>query len=588
MPPLLRHCLPLAAALLCCLPAATAAAQGGPLGGTAPEPDPLPTSQAAPPQAVALTALAPRAAASSAAWDPVRNSYARAYVTPASWKLKLDGCGSRGGANDSGARASIRAYRWSIEPLEGQRATPLTAASASCVTDTPLPKLGRWRVRLTVEDSRGAAGATSQIVTLRDKLIVALGDSSASGEGNPESQNDLPDWIDEQCHRSDSAWPARVARSLENRSTAVTFVSFACSGAEIRHLTETGYAGAEPAEQLPAQLVAARQLLGDPLNSGTRQADVVLLAAGVNDLHIGEILTDCALTIIGSCEVSLAREHAALPESYDELEAAISANLRAASTVIAQYPARLFTNGSDEYETCGAFGIMSEADARWITDEANQLNRTLGDAAARHDWTPVAVTDAFRGHGYCADDTWFRLWGESLATQEDDRGTAHPNGAGHRAVAELVTPRVNLDAVAPPVQRLEVRFLRARVVDDAIRDPAEPGPLDPHVDFTVLWQRSACGHAIETLRGFGIAGQWRDLDTDPCLRFPLSTVGRSIETRIHTAAGGSLNVQAAHRRGAGWDAVSPLDPGGVRRLRLVQPKGILEVEYRVTIAPVNA
>ena len=381
-----RRRLLLAAALVCVLPASSATAQG-PLDPTAPTPEPLPSSQAAPPQAAALTTLAPRADASSAAWDAVRNTYATAYAKPSSWKFKLDGCGSRGGANDSGVRASIVDYHWSLEPLEGQ--TPLVVHTASCARDVSLAKLGRWRVRLTIQDARGATNTTSQIVTLRDKLVVAVGDSFASGEGNPESQNDVPDWIDEQCHRSDAAWPARVARSLETRSTVVTFLSFACSGAEIRHLTEAGYAGAEPAEPLPPQLVVARRLLGDPLNTATRQADVVLLAAGVNDLHISSILTDCATTVIGSCQVSLAREHQGLPESYDELEAAISANLRAASTVIAQYPARLFTNGADEHDACEAFSNMSDADASWITDEGNHLNRTLNEAAARHGWTSV-------------------------------------------------------------------------------------------------------------------------------------------------------------------------------------------------------
>ena len=195
----------------------------------------------------------------------------------------------------------------------------------------------------------------------------------------------------------------------------------------------------------------------------------------------------------------------------------------------------------------------------------------------------MPVTDAFRRHGYCADDTWFRLWGESVATQEDSRGTAHPNGTGHRTVADLVTPRVNLDGVVPPRQRLDVQILRARVIDDDIGDPAEPGPLDPHLDFSVLWTRSVCGNVVETRRGFSINGVWRDLSDDPCLRFSIATVGRGIETRIHTAAGGSLQVQAAHRRSAGWDAATMTDPTRITRLRLVQPLGVLEVEYRVTL-----
>ena len=375
-------------------------------------------------------------------------------------------------------------------------------------------------MRLTIRDSRGATNTTSQIVTLRDKLIVAVGDSFASGEGNPESQNDVPDWIDEQCHRSDAAWPARVARSLETRSTVVTFLSFACSGAEIRHLTHVDYEGAEPAEPLPPQLVVARRLLGDPLNTAMRQADVVLLAAGVNDLHIGSILSDCATTVIGSCEVSLAREHQALPESYDELEAAISANLRAASTVIAQYPARLFTNGADEHDACEAFSNMSDHDASWITDEGNDLNRTLNEAATRHGWTSVAVTDTFRRHGYCADDHWFRKWKESLAKQEDNRGTAHPNCAATK-------PWPSWSRRASRSTRSRRRCIASRSASCA-RGDRRRHRRSQRARAARSARRLQRALATQRLRPpdrdttrFGIAGQSRDLADDPCLRFPL-------------------------------------------------------------------
>ena len=574
----------LAAALVCVLPASSATAQG-PLDPTAPTPEPLPSSQAAPPQAAALTTLAPRADASSAAWDAVRNTYATAYAKPSSWKFKLDGCASRGGANDSGVRASIVEYHWSLEPLEGQ--TPLVVHTASCAKDVSLTKLGRWRVRLTIRDSRGATNATSQIVTLRDKLVVAVGDSFASGEGNPESQNDVPDWIDEQCHRSDAAWPARVARSLENRSTVVTFLTFACSGAEIRHLTDVDYEGAEPAEPLPPQLVVARRLLGDPLNTATRQADVVLLAAGVNDLHISSILTDCATTVIGSCEVSLAREH--------QCPARV---LRRARGGDLRQPAR----GQHGHRAVPGAAVHQRRRRARRVRRVQQHERRRRELDHRRGQPPqphpqrgrrASRLDIGGGHRRVPPPRLLRQ--RSLVP--DVGGIAgHPGGrqrhraperrrppsggrAGHaarhprRAGAAAAAPRGALPARAGD-RRRHRRSQRAR-------------PLDPHVDFSVLWQRSVCGHAIETRRGFGIAGQWRDLTDDPCLRFPLSTVGRSIETRIHTAAGGSLNVQRAHRRNAGWDAVPPLDPGGVSGCCAVQTLGVLEVEYRVTMPLVN-
>jgi hypothetical protein len=41
-------------------------------------------------------------------------------------------------------------------------------------------------------------------------------------------------------------------------------------------------------------------------------------------------------------------------------------------------------------------------------------------------------------------------------------------------------------------------------------------------------------------------------------------------------------------RATGWDAVSPLEPSGIRSIRIVQPAGVLEVEYRITIPLINA
>lgn len=115
-------------------------------------------------------------------------------------------------------------------------------------------------------------------VAVKDILVVGVGDSFASGEGNPEVPAVLDEqqgispyvpvsrnivnpaqdnviiptrkrtgdgriaggtaarWLDDQCHRSIYSAQARTAIALAfegNRHHAVTFVSFACSGAEI-------------------------------------------------------------------------------------------------------------------------------------------------------------------------------------------------------------------------------------------------------------------------------------------------------------------------------------------------------------------
>jgi hypothetical protein len=91
-----------------------------------------------------------------------------------------------------------------------------------------LPVLGRWRATLTVRDGSRTDTAEREM-NFRELVVAAIGDSFTSGGGN------LP-FFDRQCHRSRNAWPALLARSLENDSRTVTFVNFACSGAVVRHL----------------------------------------------------------------------------------------------------------------------------------------------------------------------------------------------------------------------------------------------------------------------------------------------------------------------------------------------------------------
>jgi lysophospholipase L1-like esterase len=91
---------------------------------------------------------------------------------------------------------------------------------------------------------------------VRDLLIVGLGDSFASGEGNPDMPAEFSEaqryknlyprrkdndasgsalWTDELCHRSLYGHQLRAALQIavENPQSAVTFLGYACSGAGI-------------------------------------------------------------------------------------------------------------------------------------------------------------------------------------------------------------------------------------------------------------------------------------------------------------------------------------------------------------------
>jgi len=177
-------------------------------------------------------------------------------------------------------------------------------------------------------------------VKISDVFILVLGDSFVSGEGNPHvkqafafnspdnSQDDLkvrtPQWWDVRCHRSLLAGPALAAAKLAKNHTdiSVTYVSFACSGAEITEGILDQYRGRETDTQalalfeafdnvrteLPAgvfseeyirpQIVSARDALcldkervnAEASCQNRREPDILVLGVGVNDIGFSDII----------------------------------------------------------------------------------------------------------------------------------------------------------------------------------------------------------------------------------------------------------------------------------------------------------
>ncbi len=126
--------------------------------------------------------------------------------------------------------------------------------------------------------------AISTEIAVKDLLIVGMGDSFASGEGNPDrpvvmsaderhktfypqrEKNDVSGnavWMDAMCHRSLYGHQLRAALqiAIENPQSAVTFMGYACSGAAV----EEGLLG-------PQELV---DYVGIDNNDGTVQAKSV-------------------------------------------------------------------------------------------------------------------------------------------------------------------------------------------------------------------------------------------------------------------------------------------------------------------------
>jgi lysophospholipase L1-like esterase len=225
-------------------------------------------------------------------------------------------------------------------------------------------------------------------IQVRDLLVVGLGDSFASGEGNPDqpvafsntnrTRNIYPKrelagaqgnakWQDELCHRSLYSHQLRTALqvAIENPRVAVTFLGYSCSGASIEEgiLGPQAYVSYKAAEDGRGNVETHVQYGGKRdfqlysmlreicLNSPERDngdwvcpdlayrrnVDLVLLSVGGNDIGFRNLVTWVALRESASAKLAgllgttlsasafAQNMRDALPGSYAKLARALAA-----------------------------------------------------------------------------------------------------------------------------------------------------------------------------------------------------------------------------------------------------------------------
>jgi PKD repeat protein len=100
--------------------------------------------------------------------------HAPADINPDTWQVNLDACSSRPGDSP------IVLYRWSLDGTSIGDSTNCNGFSHA------FPSEGVYPVTLTVVDEEGNEDTVERDVIVQDWLIVSLGDSFGSGEGNPD------------------------------------------------------------------------------------------------------------------------------------------------------------------------------------------------------------------------------------------------------------------------------------------------------------------------------------------------------------------------------------------------------------------
>lgn len=388
---------------------------------------------------------------------------------------------------------NVVAWRWRLERSDGtvvQRVrNRANVGPEACQAKLIAPEPGRYRVHLTLELTDGEQTA-SRSFRIRDRLIVSIGDSYASGQGVPDEParvkgtSDLcrlpqaflrelsipvdtePVWVEPEAYRSFESGPAQAAKTVEDRTEGdlITFLSFASSGAEIKQgvLHSQGW-------QAIGQLEEIKQAVGN------RTIDALLMSIGGNDVGFAEGLEDLARDFpvnkrTSAIEKRTTEEIRLLPGKYEDLAKAIDDKLDVRHIFITEYPIAHFDREDDGTigEGCGVFdyGIVkiTRKDAKAIKRMGRELNKAVKQAADDHDWTYVdGVVDGFRGHGYCrGDKRYFVTSSESCQTQGDFEGTMHPDKKGQQVYADRIAAALREEVVRPPTK---VRDHRSRSDD---------------------------------------------------------------------------------------------------------------------------
>ncbi|MCO5066209.1 MAG: hypothetical protein M9924_17590 [Rhizobiaceae bacterium] len=176
--------------------------------------------------------------------------------------------------------------------LVPERTTDCTAQIEARIPFEPDRPEAEQGVAITVT-LPDATEVTAPRIVVKDRLVVGIGDSFSSGEGNPDSpveidrqsqranlnkafvydevtqrikykkSHSLPvrgpngpaNWLDRKCHRSAYSYHLRTALQIalaDPKHSAVTFLGYACSGAEVAEGLLLPFKGAEGID--PGQL----------------------------------------------------------------------------------------------------------------------------------------------------------------------------------------------------------------------------------------------------------------------------------------------------------------------------------------------
>ncbi len=394
------------------------------------------------------------------------------YLYPSLWYATL--YPTYDGKHDASC-TSGSTWKWQVTPITVKGKPFMVQPKDGCDPVFQTSLLGTYQVVATQykKTPKGLVKTGSQAstpnVVLNDLLIVGLGNSNASGEGNPP-------FSFTQCDRSDASYQYQAAKMLEEQlagHTSITFVADGCSGAKIQNLYSVPYAGIIAGTPLAPQIKAVQQLIAhNPSGQARRTVDAAFVSIGINNIAFGPTISFCIKWLVSSspCELApveptyggdggisgftaapasdtkaltlaqwLAALTAQLPGKYKALQPTLAGLVTPSSTFITEYPT--FTSADTAGHICGQTAASTvrgmallPSTWQWMGTAGAALNGQV-DATGSLGWHVVSVNPAaFTGHGYCSSDPWFvhintSIWNFNLG------GPFHANALGHQVSA---------------------------------------------------------------------------------------------------------------------------------------------------------
>jgi hypothetical protein len=339
---------------------------------------------------------------------------------------------------DHGAHTRNARYHVDMGNKTTSRVLPQRIRANQWVSLGSFPFAGVPKITLTnitedgknVEDVAWDAIAIKKLDVKPANMIVAMGDSYASGEGAsvssgadyyPESDVDGKDkngWRD-ACHRSRKSWPRMM--TLAGNSTPVGTRSdthdvnvehrmVACSGARIRNLLQTGGMKDAWGNAAGPSYSEVAQLDSGWVDENTT---LVTVSAGGNDARFAKILALCTYWPTPCQDTNIDNEPQPLKVTEPELiEGKVKQSMitlvdeihrvgRNAKILLMGYP-RLFS----DFAGCAVGIELSEFE--WITQMGDKLNAVLADVVRQAKAKNISIefgdpTTDFMGQGVCGN-----------------------------------------------------------------------------------------------------------------------------------------------------------------------------------------